>query len=345
MRAMIPGTKIRLVQADILNIATVSDIGTFDYIEAVGVLHHLPSPVEGIRALSSVLAPEGGIGMMLYGKHGRQGVYQAQAMAKMLRSATPGMSSQGPAMVALTKSLIEELPASNHLVASKLHDGDLRMGGHAGLVDLILHPQDQAYTVGELNTLVQSAGFRINSFALPSKYDPYPMLRSRDVIDTVSRMGWIDQAAFAEHLAGNITMHTVFIVKSSNPISRPNIGDATVVPYLRTFCGPRVASKAIQTGELLSGSPLDLPPSLAKEEASHIAALMDGTRTRDEIELSVERDLTRGRGKGEAQRLVTIAFETFAECSAMGYIRRPKGIKPPITDDQPFCKFDTFHNH
>lgn len=35
------------------------------------------------------------------------------------------------------------------------------MGGHAGLVDLILHPEEQAYTARELADLVQEAGFRI----------------------------------------------------------------------------------------------------------------------------------------------------------------------------------------
>ena len=40
----------------------------FDYIDCVGVLHHLPDPVQGVRALQSVLADHGAIGMMLYGK-------------------------------------------------------------------------------------------------------------------------------------------------------------------------------------------------------------------------------------------------------------------------------------
>src|ERR1700729_3266993 len=41
-------------------------IGEFDYIDCTGVLHHLPDPAAGMRALASVLEPDGGMGVMLY---------------------------------------------------------------------------------------------------------------------------------------------------------------------------------------------------------------------------------------------------------------------------------------
>src|ERR1700760_1305894 len=55
-----------------------SGLGPFDYIDCCGVLHHLPDPVAGLRALVSVLAPGGGIGLMVYAPHGRTGVYMLQ---------------------------------------------------------------------------------------------------------------------------------------------------------------------------------------------------------------------------------------------------------------------------
>jgi 2-polyprenyl-3-methyl-5-hydroxy-6-metoxy-1,4-benzoquinol methylase len=39
-----------------------SGLGPFDYIDCCGVLHHLPDPEAGLRALLSVLAPGGGMG-------------------------------------------------------------------------------------------------------------------------------------------------------------------------------------------------------------------------------------------------------------------------------------------
>ena len=55
-----------------------SGLGPFDYIDCCGVLHHLPDPAEGLRALLSVLAPGGGHGLMVYAPHGRTGVYMAR---------------------------------------------------------------------------------------------------------------------------------------------------------------------------------------------------------------------------------------------------------------------------
>ena len=46
-------------------------IGEFDYIDCTGVLHHLPDPAAGMRALASVLQSDGGMGVMLYGEYGR----------------------------------------------------------------------------------------------------------------------------------------------------------------------------------------------------------------------------------------------------------------------------------
>ena len=54
-----------------------SGLGPFDYIDCCGVLHHLPDPEAGLAALGSVLAPGGGLGLMLYAPHGRTGVYHA----------------------------------------------------------------------------------------------------------------------------------------------------------------------------------------------------------------------------------------------------------------------------
>ena len=40
-------------------------LGIFDYIDCCGVLHHLENPGAGLAALTSVMAPEGGMGLML----------------------------------------------------------------------------------------------------------------------------------------------------------------------------------------------------------------------------------------------------------------------------------------
>src|SRR5260370_22610503 len=53
-------------------------IGEFDYIDCTGVLHHLPDPAAGMRALARVLEPDGGIGVLLHGEYGRSRGYPLQ---------------------------------------------------------------------------------------------------------------------------------------------------------------------------------------------------------------------------------------------------------------------------
>jgi len=61
----------------------------FNYIDVSGVLHHLPDPPAALRQLKAVLDAKGGIGVMLYGKHGRTGVYGLQRMLRLLMSQGP----------------------------------------------------------------------------------------------------------------------------------------------------------------------------------------------------------------------------------------------------------------
>ena len=58
-----------------LPVERAADLGrTFDYIICTGVLHHLPDPESGLRALSHVLAPDGAMHLMLYAPYGRAGI-------------------------------------------------------------------------------------------------------------------------------------------------------------------------------------------------------------------------------------------------------------------------------
>src|SRR5258708_11205938 len=80
---------IQFVTGSLLDLPT-SNFGQFDYIDCTGVLHHLPDPAAGMRALASVLTPDGGVGVMLYGPYGRSGVYPLQELLQTI--APPSMA-------------------------------------------------------------------------------------------------------------------------------------------------------------------------------------------------------------------------------------------------------------
>ena len=56
-------TSIRFITGDLL---AAPEHGPFDYIDCCGVLHHLPEPDAGFRALAAALAPGGDMGLIIY---------------------------------------------------------------------------------------------------------------------------------------------------------------------------------------------------------------------------------------------------------------------------------------
>jgi SAM-dependent methyltransferase len=129
----------------------VSALGRdFDFIEVSGVLHHLPDPVIGLKALGGVLRPHGAIAIMVYGKYARTGVYMLQEMFRLM-----GLG-QSEDDVATVRQTLASLP-KRHLIhdyASRTRD----VKYDAGLVDTFLHRQDKAYTVADCLELTRQAG-------------------------------------------------------------------------------------------------------------------------------------------------------------------------------------------
>ncbi len=130
-----------------------SGLGPFDYIDCCGVLHHLPDPAAGLRALLSVLAPGGGMGLMVYAPYGRTGVYMMQ---DALRRLAPPEETP-PQRLDIARRVMKHLPETQWLRHNRNFDDHIN-GGDAGLYDLLLNPRDRAYTVPELSRVACGGG-------------------------------------------------------------------------------------------------------------------------------------------------------------------------------------------
>ena len=67
---------ISFIQGDILDIKTLDD--EFDIIESVGVIHHMESPIKGLKCLLGVLKKNGFIKLGLYSEIARRNIIQFQ---------------------------------------------------------------------------------------------------------------------------------------------------------------------------------------------------------------------------------------------------------------------------
>ncbi len=186
------------------------DLGRFDYIDCCGVLHHLADPAAGLTALRALLAPGGGLGVMLYGTLGRRGVYQVQEMMRSLAAGLP-LGRQ----VELARRLLAALPATNGFARNPF------LGDHkrsdAELVDLLLHSRDRAYRVHEIAELCAQAGLPLVGFVPPARYEPGSYLRDPRLLDRLQGKPALERAAFAERLAGNIKTHVFYLAPPRGP--------------------------------------------------------------------------------------------------------------------------------
>jgi SAM-dependent methyltransferase len=244
-RAAVRGlTNIRFVTGSLLEVAGLG-LGSFDYIDCCGVLHHLRQPEAGLAALVEVLAEDGGMGLMVYGSYGRSGVYPLQAVLRTLAGDRP-LGEQ----VSTARRLLASLPASNLFARNPvLRD---HTGGDAELVDLLLHSQDRAFTVPEIGELLRASGLNLVSFIEPLRYDPATYLKDPVLQRQLAGVAPEARAAMAERLAGNLKTHVFYVSKrpAAEALARPAGPDA--IPCLRVLDGAKLA-KAVQRDLVLKG--------------------------------------------------------------------------------------------
>ena len=234
---------IQFLTGSLLDLPTMN-IGLFDYIDCTGVLHHLPDPTAGMKALSSVLLPEGGVGIMLYGQYGRSGVYPLQELLRTI--APPSMALED--RIAMAKRLIRFLPTTN-LFRRNPYLNDHVTGGDAGLYDLLLHSCDQAYTVPQIGTLAADAGLRVVAFLEPVRYEPATYMSDPVIARQASSLPLLERAAFAERLSGTLRTHVFYATRAGfDTVARPE--DTSAIPVLRDMDAQKLA------GGLQPGSPL-----------------------------------------------------------------------------------------
>ena len=149
------GLSITHTQADILELEKTER--QFDFIESIGVLHHMADPFIGWRALLALLRPGGFMLVGLYSEMARRAVMAARALIK-----ERGFGNSAQDIRSFRQELIRD--GDPRAYASVLESEDFF--SLSACRDLLFHVQEQRMTLSQIAGFLQSQNLRLLGFEL-----------------------------------------------------------------------------------------------------------------------------------------------------------------------------------
>ena len=244
--------------------------GPFDYIDCCGVLHHLADPQAGFDALAAALAPDGGMGLMVYAPHGRSGVYPLQAaFGALFQGLAPDKR------VKQAKRIFAALPDAHPFKRNtRLVDHEQ---GDAGFYDLLLHGRDRPFTITQVMDALTAAGLDYAGTPQPMLYDPTLLVGDLAAdLDTVAAM------QLAEDLRGTFKTHIVY-ARPRGTVIAPPLGQDDAVPHLRDVPAAQLAGHVAETGQITIDTAGEAFTFAVPHAAASVLALVDERRSLGEM--------------------------------------------------------------
>jgi SAM-dependent methyltransferase len=203
---------LKNLQVHWLAIERVKDLGmSFDQIVCTGVLHHLTDPNAGLRALRSVLNPDGAMHLMVYAPYGRAGVYMLQEFCRRM-----GILATDADIRDLIRAL-SALPPEHPLQGLLSQSPDFR--NEAALADALLHPQDCAYSVPQLFDFIEKAGLKFGRWVRQAPYSVLCGVMAKiPQAARMARLSQLEQYAAIELFRGTMVRHSAIAYRNDSDI-------------------------------------------------------------------------------------------------------------------------------
>ena len=186
-------------------------LGNFEFVTCTGVLHHLKSPQKGLNIVKDTQSINGGAFLMVYGKHGRIGIYQLQHLFRILNNNEKNISKE----ISNAKKILHKL-SKNPWLSSKdkaTNEGDIET------YDLLLHKRDVAFSISSLYEWVEKSNYRSITFALPSSRASLTLevkIPDDHLQNVIKKLSIRDQYWTLDILCGHIRMHELYVSLNEN---------------------------------------------------------------------------------------------------------------------------------
>ncbi len=241
--------------------------GPFDYINSVGVLHHLDQPEAGLQSLARLLRPGGVLHLFLYADGGRWEIHRIQRSLARLGA---GCDDRG---LRWGRQLLSDLPEANRLRRHHEQRWSLDTAADANFADMYLHPQETSYNLRSLKAFVACADLTFAGFSNPEVWDPARLLQG-DLLERARSLPEEERQALVEDLDPDISHFEFFLVKGE--VHAPDWSDDTALltaHVQRNRClwgwpqegllGPDLLPLSIDPGDLALMRAAELSPELA----------------------------------------------------------------------------------
>lgn len=188
----------------------LSGEGSFDYINSVGVLHHLDQPERGLAALAEQLAPGGVLHLFLYADGGRWEIHRTQRALALMGVGT------GEEGLRLGRRLFQDLPEANRLRRHHAQRWALDTAADANFADMYLHPQETSYDLERLFRFVATTDLTFAGFSNPEVWDPARLLQG-ELLDRARVLPPRRRWELVEALDPDISHFEFFLVRGPLP--------------------------------------------------------------------------------------------------------------------------------
>ncbi len=206
----------------------------FDFINCVGVLHHLPEPEKGIQALAKKLKPGGILHIFVYAELGRWEISLMQKAIAILQADKRGDYRDG---VKVGRAIFANLPENNRILKQEKERWALENHRDEAFADMYVHPQEIDYNVETLFELIDASGLDFVGFSNPQYWQLERLVGDSDeLMERSKNLSDRELYRLIELLDPNLTHYEFFLAKP--PLNKIDWSDDELLSKALPECHP-----------------------------------------------------------------------------------------------------------